>query len=71
MPTIKIKPYAPGSPDAIKAGCICPVEKNNNGQGAYIKANGQPIFWFSKHCPLHGKANELKKDIKIHEVMQN
>jgi hypothetical protein len=62
-------PYSPGSPDAIKAGCICPIEENNNGQGAYKKANGRPVFWFSRNCPLHGKAQEIKKNIKIHEVL--
>lgn len=44
----------PGSPDAVKAGCRCPVLDNNRGRGAYRDADGVSQFWMSGDCPLHG-----------------
>jgi len=47
------KPLAPGSDEAIEDNCSCAILDNNNGAGAY-KVNGQPVYWVSGDCPLHG-----------------
>lgn len=49
-----IKPY-PGSEQAIKVGCTCPVFDNNYGDGFSKDENGQPLFWVSSNCPIHYK----------------
>ena len=41
----------PGSPEAVSAGCRCPVMDNGHGRG-YIGQTG--IFVMSADCPLHG-----------------
>ena len=53
----------PGSPEAIEAGCICPVMDNNHGRGVYIGENEHPIFWQNMDCPVHGT--------KIHGMKNN
>ena len=40
----------PGSPDARKQGCTCPVIDNHHGAG---DPRG---WWVSGDCPLHGDA---------------
>lgn len=45
----------PGSAKAIKTGCTCPIIGNRRGRGAYVDENGQPQFWISEDCPLHGQ----------------
>ena len=42
----------PGSDEAIKLGCTCPVMDNAHGRGAFIK-DGQVMFWYSQDCPVH------------------
>lgn len=44
----------PGSLEAQKRGCLCPVMDNRRGLGAYMDANGKPVFWQVVSCPLHG-----------------
>ena len=44
----------PGSEEARKAGCRCPVLDNARGRGAYIDKDGKPQFWINAECPLHG-----------------
>ena len=44
----------PGSWEAIKMGCKCPVLDNEHGEGAYIDENGVPQFWIAEDCPIHG-----------------
>jgi hypothetical protein len=47
------KPY-PGSADAVKAGCTCPIFDNKKGQGAFINTNtNEPMFWVNDRCPMH------------------
>lgn len=42
----------PGTGEALKAGCRCPVMDNGRGHGWM----GQPgIFVFSADCPVHVK----------------
>ena len=48
----------PGSDEAIKAGCRCPVLDNEHGAG-YMggvtdKETGETIFVTRGDCPLHG-----------------
>lgn len=41
----------PGSEEAKKEGCTCPVMDNNNGLG--ILLDGSTQFWISDGCPVH------------------
>ena len=41
----------PGSPEAIKQGCTCPVMDNGHGKG--VKYKGDVHFWISESCPIH------------------
>lgn len=46
---------SPGSPQAVKDGCKCPVEENNAGEGAFVASRTRgTIFAVDKDCPLHG-----------------
>lgn len=51
----------PGSPEAIKAGCKCPVMDNANGKGIPWGADG-PIFWIDPDCKLHANPNDYMED---------
>lgn len=42
----------PGSPEAVAAGCSCPVMDNSHGRGWMGNPN---MFAVNKDCPLHGK----------------
>ena len=44
----------PGSDEAIKIGCTCPILDNYHGKGAYNDENGKPLFWINGDCPVHG-----------------
>lgn len=45
----------PGSDEAVKQGCLCPVIDNGRGKGAGVRNDdGTPIFWISSECPIHG-----------------
>jgi hypothetical protein len=65
---LEIKPYAPGSKDAVSAGCKCPIKENNNGSGAYLNEKGWPVFWFNLDCPLHGKSDPITLQTKLHDT---
>lgn len=55
------KPPNPGSDEAKKKGCLCPVLDNSHGKG-YLGMKG--TFVISGGCPLHGKgAKEAKRDL--------
>lgn len=41
---------SPGSPEAVKKGCLCPILDNHHGQG-YQGIKG--IYVYSGNCPLH------------------
>jgi hypothetical protein len=57
---LKMRRLNPGSPEAVKAGCTCPIAENNHGRGA----QGNPdCFWFNDECPLHGWEAKLKGDL--------
>ncbi len=54
----KIEPLPnPGSAEAIKAGCSCPILDNRHGKGAYDGKDGQ--FWINEGCPLHRTAKKI------------
>ena len=40
----------PGSDEAIKQGCKCPVLDNAHGRGCDW---GEGIFWINELCPIH------------------
>ncbi len=53
-------PDTPGSPSAIKKGCVCPVEDNANGDGYRPPGHnggGAAIFWIDDTCLLHAPKN--------------
>lgn len=52
----------PGSPAAVKAGCLCPVIDNGHGKGA---GWGKGKFWINADCPLHGTANVVRGAHKV------
>ena len=46
----------PGSPDAIREGCQCPVIDNGHGRGSgHLAEDGSPLFWINGGCPVHGE----------------
>jgi len=51
---------APGSPEAEKMGCLCPVIDNCHGRGAYLNSKGEPVFWYNSDCPIHAKDEKEK-----------
>ena len=52
----------PGSKEAVEAGCLCPIIDNNKGIGAYMRADGQPVWWYNGDCPIHGEAKDVEDD---------
>lgn len=51
----KTKQPNPGSDEAIKAGCKCPVLDNGHGNGCGRKdTDGTPLFWINATCLIHG-----------------
>jgi len=45
-------PPNPGSEEARKQGCACPVIDNHYGAG--VPHKGQRVFWTVEDCKLHG-----------------
>lgn len=43
---------APGSPEAIAAGCTCSPIDNNDGRGG--RYDGMLCYWVRDDCPIHG-----------------
>lgn len=44
----------PGSPAAKDRGCECAVVDNHYGKGI-PNGSGEPWFWLTESCPLHGE----------------
>ena len=44
-------PPNPGSPEAVKQGCKCPVIDNRYGKGI---RDDRDEYWINGGCPLHG-----------------
>jgi hypothetical protein len=53
----------PGSQEARKLKCCCPVLDNEHGQGAYGTRGKDAIFITNTNCPLHG--NDKDKDKQL------
>lgn len=49
----------PGSEEAIKQGCTCPVLDNLYGRG--IPHKGGVMFWYNPYCTVHSKKEEKKR----------
>lgn len=46
----------PGSQEAVKLGCQCPVLDNAHGRGVYTDPKtGDRQFWISAACNLHSE----------------
>jgi hypothetical protein len=45
---------SPGSPQALKQGCICFPAENRFGSGRWQPGSKHPIFIVDTECPLHG-----------------
>lgn len=43
----------PGTTEAQKEGCICPVEDNKYGVG--VPHGLEVFYWVNSSCPLHGR----------------
>ncbi len=48
----------PGSKQAIKKGCTCPIMDNEYGEGCGKSEEGYLLFWMVEDCPLHGIKGE-------------
>lgn len=48
---METKQPPPGSKEAVKLGCTCPVLDNDNGAGL-----GNGLYWISAGCPVHDVA---------------
>lgn len=60
-------PHNPGSPEAIAAGCTCPVIDNHHGKGIPTRA-GERLFWYDSTCPLHGTPTRSLLDKEPHHA---
>ena len=47
----------PGSPEAVAAGCRCPVLDNRRGRG-YAVIQGETVWCVMANCPMHGQGDE-------------
>lgn len=50
----------PGSPEALRKGCTCPSEQNQDGQGTFNVVRADPStthYLVEEGCPLHGNNN--------------
>lgn len=50
-------PPNPGSDDAVRDGCTCPILDNNRGRG---RKDG--TFWITEHCPLHDRREPVRDE---------
>lgn len=51
----------PGSPEAAKDGCTCPVLDNAHGRG--VGGEGDKYgWWINADCPVHGPKKEQAND---------
>lgn len=55
---------SPGSLEAVKKGCLCPILDNHHGKG-YKGIEG--IFIYNGNCPLHAVPYEHVEQFKKEE----
>lgn len=48
---MKKSKLAPGSAEALKIGCLCPIMDNRNGAGRFYR--GERVWYVSSVCALH------------------
>ena len=59
----------PGSPEAIKLGCRCPVLDNAHGAGR--GGDGEAFgWWISGDCPVHAMLDRLELAERRIEVLR-
>lgn len=51
---VKESAMNPGSKEAVKNGCTCPVLDNAHGHG-HLGHGGSFGWWIDVECPLHGQ----------------
>jgi len=49
----------PGSEEARRAGCICPVIDNEHGRG-YLGIEG--VYVYNLSCPIHGGGEGFEEE---------
>lgn len=60
----------PGSHEARKRGCTCPVMDNAHGKGIpWPRKDGldpqlHPSFYVSEDCPMHGKVDSVCEEAR-------
>ena len=55
MPTSRESLLPPGSPEAVRFGCICPVDRNAGGMGMPEHSTAEAkVFFTNTTCLLHG-----------------
>jgi hypothetical protein len=54
--------HPPGSPEAAAQGCTCSPILNRHGRGTL---HGDPPFYVSKQCPIHGTLHTPGKDDEV------
>lgn len=57
----------PGSPEAQKLGCTCPVLDNGHGRGIMLNDGVAFYFYMDSNCPLHG-VEDAKLKAKGYEI---
>jgi hypothetical protein len=58
--------HPPGSAQAVNDGCKCPILDNRRGKGCGYDEAGNPVYWFNKDCPLHGRLEDIDKETIIY-----
>lgn len=60
---MNIQEPTPGSVEAAKQGCVCPIIDNCYGKG--VGGNGEQYgWWVTAECPLHGvNGNEMNFEL--------
>lgn len=51
----------PGSPEAEKLGCTCPIIDNGHGRGymgGVKDKSGETMFVYTSGCPVHDNKNK-------------
>ena len=51
---------SPGSKEAQKKGCTCPVMDNHHGKGFPYPGVDTPAFWINGNCPLHANRKDTE-----------
>ena len=60
----------PGSLEATKQGCTCPVFDNCKGRGCGLtdKDTGNPLYYINEKCPLHAVGINSQSTLQEQEL---